>query len=205
MSFWKVLGGACAGVAAVVALPIAGPVGAVTAVGAAVAAGIGAAAGGVAEYYDESESEAEERGKRQGKELAMAEYEKRTRDLEAKLAKAIEKLEGSAKYFNAIIAMESVAMACANCDGEISESERENIELFIGGVVGSELPQDVKTKIEGIYKKPPTPAEAFALANRSGVDVSVFNEIIELVMHADGVQHENEKAFLDAWNIAKSA
>lgn len=205
MSFWKVLGGACAGVAAVVALPIAGPVGAVTAVGAAVAAGVGATAGGVAEYLDDSKSEAEARGERRGEQSATAKYEQRTRELEGKLAKAFEKLEGNANYFNALIAMESVAMACANCDGEIDDSERAQIELFIKGVSGMELPKDIQAKIEDIYRNPPTPAEAFELANKSGVDASIFNEIIEVVMRADGVEHKNEKAFLDAWNAAKVA
>ncbi|MFV0576644.1 MAG: hypothetical protein ACK5NC_14680 [Vibrio sp.] len=205
MSFWKVLGGACAGVAAVVALPIAGPVGAVTAVGAAVAAGVGAAAGGIAECCDDSEEMAEARGKRRGEQSAKAEYEQRTRELEKKLTKAFEKLEGNKNYFNAIYAMEAVAVSCANCDGEIDSSERDQIDLFIKGVASSELPQDVKSKIESIYNNPLTPAEAFKLAKASGVELSVFNDIIELVMYADKIEHVNEKAFLDAWNVAKVA
>ncbi|EIC9816632.1 TerB family tellurite resistance protein [Vibrio alginolyticus] len=205
MSFWKVLGGACAGVAAVVALPVAGPVGAVTAVGAAVAAGVGAAAGGVAEYFDDSENEAEARGERRGESAATAKYEQRVTKLEDRLKDAFAKLSENADFYNALIAMESVAMACASCDGNIDENERAQIEMFIHGASSVSLPEHVKVKLEDIYHNPPTPNEAFKLAKESGLDTEVFNEIIEVVMHADGVQHENEEAFLDAWNIAKVA
>ena len=205
MSFWKVLGGACTGVAAVVALPVAGPVGAVTAIGAAVAAGVGAAAGGVAEYYDDSEEKAEEKGKRQGEQLAKAKYEQRTRELEEKLKVALAKLHENSDFYNILIAMESVAMACANCDGHIDDKERAQIEMFLQGVSRSAIPAHVKRTLEDIYQNPPTPNEAFKLAKKSGLDNEVFNEIIEVVMHADGVQHENEAAFLDAWNAAKVA
>ncbi len=205
MSFWKVLGGACAGVAAVVALPVAGPIGAVTAIGAAVAAGVGAAAGGVAEYYDDSDKKAEEKGQRYGEQSAKAEYEQRTRDLEERLEVALAKLRENSDFYNILIAMESVAIACANCDGHIDEKERAQIEMFLQGASRSALPTHVKRVLEDIYQNPPTPNEAFKLAKESGLDTNVFNEIIEVVMHADGVQHKSEQAFLDAWNVAKAA
>lgn len=201
MSFWKVLGGAAAGVAAVVALPVAGPIGAVTAVGALVAGSIGAAAGGVAEAYDDSEEKAEEKGKRKGEKEAAAKYEKKYKKLRKVFEHAQEQMKVTSDYFNLVLAMEAVGMACAACDGEVSEEERKDINEFISGISSGNFPKDIKQKIENIANNPPNIKTAFEMANKVGLDsFELFNEIIEVVMHSDGYIHENEKAFQQAWN-----
>ncbi|PSV27527.1 MULTISPECIES: hypothetical protein [unclassified Photobacterium] len=202
MSFWKVIGGAAAGIACVVALPIAGPVGAITAAGAAIAGGVGAAAGGVAAAMDDGEEEAERRGERR----ANAEQELKYSKLTAAFEDAKNRLDETENYFNLLIAMEAVGLACANCDGEISLEERQEIDEFIAGVSSSELPSHVKRKIEDMAKNPPNVNTAFALAQKVGLNsFELYNEIIEVVMHADGRVHENEKAFEQAWNTLVKA
>lgn len=197
MSFWKVLGGAAAGVACVVALPIAGPVGAVTAIGAAVAAGTGAAAGGIASAVDDSEEQAERRGEKK----ATARYEQKYDKLASAFEDAKKRLDETDDYFNLLIAMEAVGLACAACDGEVAPEERQEIDEFIAGVASSELPSHVKEKIEDIANNPPSVTTAFELAKRVGLDsYELFDEIIEVVMHADGRIHQDEKAFQNAWN-----
>ncbi|MNR37988.1 hypothetical protein D3C85_1560570 [compost metagenome] len=101
--------------------------------------------------------------------------------------------------------MHAVAVATANCDGVICDSERENIELFIAGVSVSSMPAEVTAKLEALYTTPPSIREAFELAIKSGVTMPVFEEIIQIVIHADGVQHLQEDAFMQAWNTLKIA
>lgn len=197
MSFWKVLGGAAAGVACIVALPVAGPIGAVTALGAAVAAGTGAAAGGIAAAVDDSDHIAEKRGK----EKAAAAYDQKYSKLATAFEDVEKRLNETSDYFDLIIAMEAVGIACAACDGEISPEERQEIDEFIAGVSSSELPSHVKDKIQEIAMNPPSVTTAFELSKRVGLDsYGLFDEIIEVVMHADGRIHKDEKAFRSAWN-----
>ena len=197
MSFWKVLGGAAAGIACVVALPVAGPVGAITAAGAAIAGGVGATAGGIASAVDDSEEQAEKRGAREEK----AKYDKKYEKLEAAFNDAESRLSESDDYFKLLIAMEAVGLACAACDGDIAAEERREIDEFIAGISSSELPSKVKREIENIANNPPNIKTAFQLASRVGLDsFELFNEIIEVVMHADEYVHKNEKDFLNAWN-----
>lgn len=196
MSFWKVLAGAATGVAVVVALPIAGPVGAVTAVGAAVAGTAGAAGGALADAIDDSEELAEKRGKKKGEEKARAEYA-------LKLEKIIKKFEKWAKdwhrYGNHVVAVTAVGLACANCDGEIHEDELKDIDVFVSGIAESALPAYVKEQIEGFRQKPPNLKTAHELAKKAKVDFDLLNDVIDVVMRADGHIHRKERAFLTAW------
>jgi len=63
----------------------------------------------------------------------------------------------------------------------------------------------VLERIESLYREPPTVSEAYALAQDSGVDIAIFDEIINLVVHADSTVHPQEAAFMQAWNELKSA
>lgn len=196
MSFWKVLGGAAAGVAAVVALPIAGPVGAITGIGAAIAAGVGATAGGVASVLDDTEERAEKRGE----ERAAAQYERKYEKLATAFEETEKQIRETSKYFDLLIAMAAVGFACAACDGEIAPEERLDIDEFVAGVSSSKLPSHIKEKIDEIAKNPPNIKTAFELAQKVGLDsYDLFDEIIHVVIHADGRIHEQEKIFQQAW------
>ncbi|PVZ70396.1 hypothetical protein [Pelagibaculum spongiae] len=197
MSFWKVLGGAAAGVACIVALPVAGPIGAVTAAGAAIAGTLGATAGGIAEAMDDSEEEAEKRGE----ERAAAEYDKKYEKLLVAFEDAKSRIKDTEGYFNLIIAMEAVGLACANCDGEISENERLEIDTFIAGSVAGNLPENIKKKIQSIADNPPNITTAFHYASKVGLNsTELFEDIIEIVMEADGYRASEEEKFKSQWN-----
>lgn len=197
MSFWKVLSGAATAIACVVALPVAGPVGAITAAGAAIAGGVGAAAGGIASAVDDSEEQAERRGARR----EAAKYDRKYEKLASAFEEAESRISETEDYFNLLIAIEAVGLACAACDGEIAPEERQDIDEFIAGVASSELPSHIKSKIEEMAVNPPNIKTAFELSKKVGLDsYALFDEIIEVVMHADGRIHEQEKAFQQAWN-----
>lgn len=204
MSAWKVLAGAAAGVGCIVALPIAGPIGAVSAVGAAVAAGAGGITGGIA---SEMEGEKVEQARESEAEKVKREFKARETQLEkslnAELKSAMSQLKEAKNTFDAIIAMEAVAISAANCDGEICDAEREQIEMFIKGMSAASMPERYKKKIQSIYDNPPNIREAFQMAKASNIPMDVFDDIIELVANSDEVFKREEEAFTRAWGLLK--
>lgn len=205
MSFWKVLGGAAIGVGAIAAAPFTGGgslLGAATLAGslagtATVAAAVGAGVAGAAVGASfDGDDDAEKRGE----DKATAKYEAKYNKIESAFKDAEKRLNDTDDYFNLLIAMEAVGLACAACDGEVSEEERVEIDEFISGVMSSSLPTHIKTKIDGIANNPPNITTAYEYASKvSPESMGLFEEIIDVVMHADDYVHENEKAFLEAW------
>lgn len=202
MSFWKVLGGACAGVAAVVALPVAGPIGAVTAVGAAVAAGVGAAAGGVAEYFDDSESEAVAKGKRLGKQEAEARNNIAMDKLRDELASRLSDIEVRENF---LVTAFAVGICAANADHEICGDEREELELLVAGIGKlDKLSQVTRDRVEAWYNNPPNLNTVWQLIEKNGFntpeDIAIFDTVVNMVIWADQEKNAHEVEFLDAWN-----
>lgn len=202
MSFWKVLGGACAGVAAVVALPVAGPIGAVTAVGAAVAAGVGAAAGGVAEYYDDSESESVVKGKRMGKQEAEASKNIEMEKLRDELASKLSDIEARENF---LVTAFAVGVCAANADHEICVDEREELEVLVAGIGKSnKLSQATKDRVEEWFNNPPNLNTVWELIKKNGLntpeDIAILDTVIKMVIWADDEQNDHEVEFIDAWN-----
>lgn len=206
----KVLAGVAIGVGAVAAAPFTGGgslLGAATlgaslsgagTIAAASGAGLaGAAAGKAMSRREERES----RSTTEKHERSKAETDARLAALEKNLARAIAENDS---YFRGIIALEAVAVACAVCDGDFSETERLEIAEFVRGMLAQNIPEAVKLKIENVYNNPPTIKEAYQLAKESGVPIDLFDEVIQFVMEVDGVKEE-EKAFAQAWNQLKAA
>lgn len=214
MSFWKILGGAAIGVGAIAAAPFTGGgslLGAATLAGslagagtvaAAVGAGVAGAAVGAAmggDDYEKGRSEGKKEGQKQGKAESAVEIAA----MEKKFEELLARLDAAAVNYKAIYAMEAVAVAVASCDGEICDAERKQIEEFISGISRSVLPQEVKDKIEDLYKNPVNIKEAFEMASATSIGMEVYDSIIQVVMHADGIKYEEEKVFIQAWNELK--
>ena len=201
MSFWKILAGAATGVATVVALPIAGPVGAITAVGAAVAGTVGAAGGAAIDALDDSEEQAEKRGREQ----AAAEYAQKLEKIQRAIEEMASKKKSHDQFFSQLIAIAAVGISCANCDGEIHLDERTEIDEFVSGANHSNLPNDVKEKMDELWKKPPSIRTAFKLVEKAKIDLSLVDDVIDVVMHADNRVHAKEKAFMNAWHKLRNS
>ncbi|MGL0820946.1 hypothetical protein [Vibrio vulnificus] len=213
MSFWKVLGGVAVGVGAVAAAPFTGGgsiFGAVTLAGSlagagTVAAAIGAGAVGAAVGAAmDSDDDIKKKAYRDGKADGIAENAAKLQQLENKLKQAVAKLKDSADYYDTIYAMEAVALAVAHCDGSFCDDERKQIDEFIAGVASSSLPNEIKQKLTDMYESPLNIREAFELVKRANLDLELVDEIIDVVIHADDHVHENESAFIQAWNELKA-
>lgn len=208
----KVMLGATVGVAAVAAAPFTGGgslLGGATLAASLASAGtvatVGAVAGGAIANKLGSESKVRDEAYRKGTMDAKAQHQVELDHLQTSLEAALNGLKGAANHYNAIIAMHAVAVATANCDGVICDKERANIELFIAGVSTGAIPADVTNTLQSLYDTPPSIQDAWALAKSSGVEISVFDEIIQIVIHADEIVHPQEDAFMQAWNMLKFA
>jgi len=210
----KILAGVAVGVGAVAAAPFTGGgslLGGASALASLAGAGTIAAATGAgltgavvgAAMADSDEKEKENiknEGKAEGKAESLLEVEK----LEEKLIEALTNLKSHDAHFKAIIALEAVGVACAACDGDFSDNEKEEIGEFVKGMLAQSIPEDVKAKIQSIYDNPPTVKEAYILAEASGVSLDVYEDLIKFVMQIDGIKEE-ERVFVQAWSQLKAA
>ncbi|OHD96450.1 MAG: hypothetical protein A3E21_07430 [Sulfurimonas sp. RIFCSPHIGHO2_12_FULL_36_9] len=164
----------------------------------AVGAGVvGAGAGKVLSDMDD-----EERAKEEAK---NAELKLKAEKLEQELARAVEQFGGDKEYFNYIIGLSAMGIAMANADGEIAPEEIEELEEFIGGIASSNYPAHVKESVKNLYENKPnfntamTYLEKINPSNYQGI-----RDVLELVMLADGIEHEKEIAFIKAFDSSIS-
>lgn len=207
ISPWKILGGAVIGVGAVAAAPFTGGgslLGGATLLGSlsgagAVAAAVGAVGAGAGAYMSKEE---EEEKKKKDKELAKLAI--KAEKMETGLNELLSEFKNQQQYFDLVIAMTAVGMACANADGEIAEEERTYINEFVSGVSAANLPEQVKDKIHSLYENPPRLRQAFDLVLEvKAKSFSVFDQIIDITIDADGHVHEKEIEFKNDWEHLK--
>ena len=208
MGFFKYLGyglaGGILGVAAVAAAPFTAGgslLGAATlatslAGAGAVAAGTATVVGGAGILLARNEEE-----ENKNKDEKIAGLRKKAEKLEEEIKRVIFQFQGDKEYFNYIIASTAIGIAIANADGEISNDELIEINEFVGGIASSNYPQHIVYTITQLKDNPPSFNEAMKYLEK--VNVSNYKSIrslIELVIEADGIIHEKEKAFLEAFD-----
>lgn len=214
INYWKMLGGAAIGVGAIAAAPFTGGgslAGGATLLGSLAGAGTVAAAlgagvaGAVVAANVDGDEEVRKAGVEAGRKQAKAEHLAEITNLNQQLEKAMQSLKLAGRHFNAIIALNAVAIATANCKGGITDGDREGIEQFIAGVAAGAIPNTVLGKIESLYVLPPSVREAFTMAVESGIDMAIFDELINMVVLSKSSVHPQEAAFMQAWNHLKAA
>jgi len=109
--------------------------------------------------------------------------------LKKELSTAFDNLTSMDEYWEAIVAIEAVATSCASSDKDFSDNEREKIKTFIQKInPNKEVPSFIKEKIDAIYANPLPINRAFLLAKDTKVEMSVFEDIIDVVMEIDGIK-----------------
>ena len=188
MGLGKVLLGVAAGLGVVAAAPVLGGVGVLTGVGALVGGGVGALGGAIASHneneyhnndysnYNNDSNENEEKEYFKGK---------LTED------------EGLAIY--------SLSISIAYCDGIFSKEEQEIINKFIKEIYKSNCGEAFKSKIKEIYENPPT-FENVVRDYITKVDDNkwnIFDEVIEEVIKADDEKSKEEEEYRNKWEEYK--
>ncbi|MCY3760259.1 MAG: TerB family tellurite resistance protein [Gemmatimonadetes bacterium] len=134
---------------------------------------------------------------------AAAKATAQTQAARDKLKKAATKFREYGRFEEFLVALVAVGFGVAYADGEIAESEEQEIEEFLLGVTRSALPQRVKDQIERLRRHPPKFNESMEymrqIENNPAFDRSVFDDIIQITMKADGKIHPGERAYLAAW------
>jgi len=135
--------------------------------------------------------------------IKMVDFRSEIDLLKQELSTAFDNLSSMDEYWEAMVAIEAVATSCASSDKDFSDAERETIKTFMQKInPNKEIPSAVQEKIDEVYANPLPLVQAFVLAQESKVEMSVFEDIIDLVMHTDGVKFE-EKVVLNAWHDFK--
>ncbi len=214
MGFWSTLGWVAAGVGAVAVAPmtgggsiaaLVGATGTLTAGGAALGAATGATVASLAAPDDDDVAEARSRGEESGKKAGMEAGDKKLEEFQKDFEARIKRAEEAGRHYELILALEAVGMACAACDGEIAPEEKIELDEFVAGASKSQLPENVKKEIYELAANPPSMKTAFEMATKFPEDAGLFQQVIEVVMMADGIIKEEEKAFKQAWRDASKA
>lgn len=132
----------------------------------------------------------------------IAGFHLKVQKLYSTVQEVVKKLETDKAFFNYIITLSAIGIAVANADGEISNEEQLEIDEFIGGISSSYYPDFVKETIQKIKENPPTFTESLIYLER--LDVSSFESVrnlIEVIILSDDYVHEDEKAFLVAFDL----
>lgn len=198
------VGGAVLGVGAVAAAPFTGGgsiLGAITLAtsltgAGAIAAGTAAVVGGAAAYVAKKEDDEDNK-----KDEDIANLKKKAEKLEENLKKAIQQFKGDLEYFNFIIGATALGISMANANGVIVPEEIKEIEEFIGGIANSSYPLHVKETITNLYNEKPNFNTAMSYLEKiNPLNYPSLRNLIELVALADGILHEQQEAFLKAFD-----
>lgn len=117
--------------------------------------------------------------------------------LRAELAQALNELKSDLEYFNFIYCATRFGVAMAYADGFFCKEEKDTINEFIGGISSNNYPYSVKEKLSKImdlkisFKYAMSTLKYIPMSSRPAI-----RDLLELVMHSDGVVDENEKRFL---------
>lgn len=123
-----------------------------------------------------------------------------TRDLEAALNGL-----SDATFLDLLIAVVAMGMAASACDGELHPAELAELDAFVTSVGGSALPDWVKADIAALRADPPAFEEALTLVRKvNRVWWGLFDQVIDVVIAADGVLRPEEEAFRARWTAVAS-
>ncbi|MCY4304779.1 MAG: hypothetical protein OXC62_08410 [Aestuariivita sp.] len=213
-SIWPVLGGAllCGGAAAT--LPLTGPgailallygTGTIVATGGAVGAAAGAAVAMNKKSYGNGYSDGYNDGSIDEKTKWAKEKEILARRVEEFKAKIQADSIAKDHYFDVVLALVSVGVSAAYADFEVCTEERRTIEQFVAGMSVSQLPTNIKNKIEKIIESPPNLQTAYEHAQKARVPMELCEEVIKSVISADNEVNTKERAFLIGWRRLAAA
>lgn len=197
MGVFKILGGVALGVGAIAAAPFTGG-------GSIIGAGI--AGGVIASKIDEEEERKKKKSEKREAKLKResAERVKREQKLRENLRAQEFKFKEQKEFEEYVTAMFAVALSAANSDGEIHPNEIRDLEEFIAGESYKAIPKSLKYSIERLKNKPPNFNTAMQYVKEvSRSKWNIFDDIISIVILADGVVKPEEIAFEKAWKEYK--
>ncbi len=208
--FGKILAGALIGVGAVAAAPFTGGgsllgaaslAASLTGAG-AIAAGVGAVGatvGAVVAGGDEKELQDAEK---KGTQRAEAEYSLKIEKLQNEMKSMMADTSSREQF---LVACFAIGISCASCDGEVSEEELEELNYFAAGVGKSDmLSSTTQKQIAEMVDTPPSLRSVWLLINEHNFTtkehIDLFNQIVHVVVEADGKTELSEISFVKEWN-----
>ena len=128
------------------------------------------------------------------------------RELARRLSEAAARFTEHKALEEFLVALFAVGICAANCDGEIADIEKQELHEFVLGVSATALPEQVKQSIQALYDAPPSLATAMTYVVRTAAEHRrLFDDVVDVVLLADGRGHPRETAFRAAWRAGTAA
>lgn len=196
--------GAAAGIGIVTLAPFFGGIGVVNLAGMLFGGGTGGAAGVFAAFRD---GRRRDEAIREGKRQSDAAYAERVRGLEVQVARYRERISEQARRERTLLALFSIGIAAAACDGQIQEQERRDLEAIILGVSAKFVSPQLRAEINRLLAEPPTFGDAVrGLEELEDPEVyPLVDTIIEVAVMADGRMTDGKINFCNAWGRYRGA
>lgn len=211
MKLGKILMGAAIGVGAVAAAPftgggsiIAGVTAASSLAGAATVAGaVGAAGAGavIAAAVDEMNEDEERERRMAAKESGFVDgMKKGEMDTKEKLMPILKDIESRNNY---ILALTAFGYSVANCDGEIAPEEVDELDYYLNYIQkDGTLPDEIKMELTIIQRRKDNFQNIKKYIDEVDVEyLGVFEEVLENIIMADGIEMDEEKEFRKEWQV----
>lgn len=130
--------------------------------------------------------------------LKLAAAEKTLMKWKKKCSLLEKKVTEHDEFCNKIIGIFAVGISVANCDGVISEEEKEEIANF-AGMAAKFFPETVLKSIYALEESPPSFEDAVRRAKEYGVDKSDVEMVLYITAEADNVITPEEWELLERW------
>lgn len=166
--------------------------------------GVGALVVGGGKALMKRIDEAEEKGKKSGERNAKAGYSIQVANMLKKIKKYEENNNEQKKIEELSLALFAVAYSFANCDGIIHKDEELNIQEFCSGQLYQSLPKKLRSELEKLRNHPPSFNTAMMYVKKlDRQSWSIFDDLLNIIMHSDGIINKEELAYMEAWNKYK--
>jgi hypothetical protein len=131
-------------------------------------------------------------GTRAGERAAQQKYEE-------KIAALTERLQTYQDFDKKLVAMYAIGLAVANADGVICQDERDELDQFVAGCMAGHLPAQLNERIAKLTANPPTLPQALQYAKRAKLPKRDIDDIVDVIVNADGVVNTHEQQFIARW------
>lgn len=213
VSVWALLGGLVVGVGAIAAAPFTGGgsvlagatlmaslSGAGTIVAAVGAGAVGAGLG--ASMSEKSQNDKYQKGIAHG----LAVHGAKVKDLEQKLFLAAERYTEQNNFNDFIICLFAIGASVAACDGSFDIEEENSLKEFVAGASKAALPPGILSAIKELTERPPAFEAAMVYVEKlDQKDWPIIDDMLAIVVEADGVLAEEERKFLKQWAEYKAS
>lgn len=153
------------------------------------------------ENMSDEESKKYNKAKEQGRQEAKAEYDIKLKKMNEKISKVAVNLKEYEQLEYFIIGAFAIGISAANADGDMSNDQRDALQLLTVGLGYNMLPSHILEKVSELFYIKPTFNDAMNIINRVDKDKwHIFDEVVQVILEIDNYTSQENLAFRAAWD-----